>query len=157
MAYTIGTKTYTEHKSGMFFSSECPEKLRDIIAALSKTSERVRVFYGDVKTGRAWTEEHDVCGTIGRSMGPCKVPLLVARGDSGGGAILDNCIVAIRTGRAFAYRVDGFDVGTWSVVPADIAGYVETVTHNGSVHARFKKAGQGARYCAFMRGERMGA
>lgn len=155
MSYTIGKNTYTKHESGLYFSQDCPEKLRNVIAALSMTRERVRVFYGDVKTGEAWAEEHDVCGIIGRSMGPCKVPLLVARCDTGGGALLDGCIVAIRTKNGFCYRVDGFNVGAWAVVPADVPGYVETVTHNGSTHARFKKAGQGTRYCAFMRGERM--
>lgn len=155
MTYTIGKNTYTAHKSGLYFSQDCPDKLRDVIATLNTTNERARVFYGDVKTGKAWAEENDVCGTIARSMGPCKVPLLVARSGAGGSALLDGCIVAILTANTFVYRVDGFDVGAWDVAPSDMPGYLEAVTHDGTVHARFKKAGQAVRYCAFMRGERM--
>jgi hypothetical protein len=62
---------------------------------------RVRIFLGDVATGKAWNEENDVAGTIGRSTGLYKVPLLIANSRSlGGGAILDHCIVRIQTAAA---------------------------------------------------------
>lgn len=56
----------------------------------------IRIWYGDTDTGRAWMEEHDVLGYVGRSTGPIKIPLLLAKRTSdGGGAILDHCIVRI--------------------------------------------------------------
>lgn len=154
--YTIGKAVYTAHKSGLYFTEQCPGALRDLLADLSRSSDKVRLFYGDTATGKAWAEENDVLGTIGRSMGPCKVPLLIGRGQHGGGAVLDSCIVAVLRNGVLVYKVPGFDVGAWAVVLSDIQGYAEAVTHDGAVHARFKKAGQAGRYCQFMRGERMG-
>ena len=58
---------------------------------------RLHISLGDTATGLDWLEENDVCGYVGRSMGPIKVPLLIAnRRSLGGGAILDHCIVRIR-------------------------------------------------------------
>ena len=57
---------------------------------------RLRLFLGDRETGRVWPEEHDVIGRIGRSWGPAKVPILLHnRRSTGGGAILDHCILRI--------------------------------------------------------------
>jgi hypothetical protein len=59
---------------------------------------RLRLSFGDAKTGRDWLEEGDVEGYVGRSTGTTKVPLLIANSRSmGGGAILDHCIVRIKT------------------------------------------------------------
>lgn len=57
---------------------------------------RIRIWYGDTDTGRAWQEEYDVLGYVGRSMGTQKVPLLIfSRRSIGGGAILTKNIVRI--------------------------------------------------------------
>jgi len=61
---------------------------------------RVRVHYGDTDTGRDWMDRYDVKGTIGRSTGRVKIPLLIANVRSRGGpGILDHCIVKITTTR----------------------------------------------------------
>ena len=53
---------------------------------------------GDTDTGWDWLEEFETHGYVGRSIGPVKVPLLVAnRRSLGGGAILTHCVVRIRT------------------------------------------------------------
>lgn len=44
----------------------------------------VRIWLGDTQTGRAWAEENDVIGTIGRSTGTMEVPLLVEAGELAG-------------------------------------------------------------------------
>ncbi|KKM28205.1 hypothetical protein LCGC14_1567040 [marine sediment metagenome] len=57
---------------------------------------RVRFYWGDVKTGRDWGDDCDVKGRIGRSSGSVKIPILLYNSRStGGGAILDHCIVKI--------------------------------------------------------------
>jgi len=62
-------------------------------------ARRIRVRYGYTrgkKAGLDWLEEHDVEGTVGRSMGPVKVPLMIHNSRSTGGqAIMDECIVRI--------------------------------------------------------------
>lgn len=70
-------------------------------ARLSKT--RLRLEYGDNKTGKAWGDSYT--GTIGRSMGPIKVPLLIKTVRSmGGQAILTANIVRITKGGTEIYR-----------------------------------------------------
>lgn len=155
--YTIGTTEYVRHVSGLYFPADTAPRVADVIAQCAASRARVRVFYGDTSTGRAWAEENDVTGTIGRSTGPCRVPLLVNNARSyGGGSLLSARVVAVRctTSRAWLYRHPGFNPGTWAVTPADVPGYVECVTHDGELHARFTRPGAGARYCAFMTGER---
>lgn len=154
--YTIGRTEYVRHESGLYFSADASPTVARLLARYAETRQRVRLFLGETATGKAWAEESDIVGTVGRSMGPCKVPLLIVGNARGGGAILTGCVVAIREcdSRRWSYRAPGFDPGEWRVAPADIPGYAETVTHNGIVHARFPRAGMGARYCEFMLGDR---
>lgn len=147
---------FQPHASGFYFHAETAPAIRETLARLPR-SQRVRVFYGDTKTGKAWPEENDVMGYIGRSTGAHRVPLLIhSRASSGGGAILDHCIVGIVcTGSgAWLYKHPQFNPGEWKTAPGTVDGYAVDVLHNGSIHARFKTAARGPRYCAFMRGER---
>lgn len=143
--------------NGTTYDSRTPDTVQRALESARSSGARVRLFYGDTATGKAWAEEYHVAGTVGRSMGPIKIPLLIANARSmGGGGILDHCIVAIATGpNRFSYRHDSFDVGEWRVVPSDLPEYAAAVTHNGAIHARFKTATAATRYVAFMRGERM--
>lgn len=82
----------------MFFKEDTPFSVVDVLKRAKYQGFRIRLFYGDRKTGRSWLDEHDIIGTVGSSMGPLKVPLLIQRAYSlGGGAILDNCIVRIQS------------------------------------------------------------
>lgn len=152
----IGKSTFEPHASGFYFHAETAPTVRDILARMPR-AQRVRLFYGDTATGRAWPEEHDVCGYIGRSCGTVKVPLLIANSRaSGGGAILDHCIVAIVcTGsHQWLYKHPAFNPGQWATAPASVDGFAADVLHDGKTHARFKDATRARRFCAFMRGER---
>ena len=58
---------------------------------------RIVIAYGDSATGRDWGESIDTAGHLSRSRGPVKVPILLkSKRSSGGGALLDHCIVRIR-------------------------------------------------------------
>jgi len=70
---------------------------------------RIVVDYGDVKTGESWGEQYDIVGYVGRSTGRIKVPLLVFNSRSlGGGAMLDHCILTVKTsaGKRLLYTID---------------------------------------------------
>ncbi|HOV56350.1 MAG TPA: hypothetical protein PLN91_00565 [Rhodanobacteraceae bacterium] len=96
MEYVAGRPvTYQRHASGTYYHQQTPVKVREILESYRNNHKRVRLFYGDTTTGRDWMEEHDVIGTIGRSMGPLKVPLLIGPRCDGGPALLDHCIVRI--------------------------------------------------------------
>lgn len=83
-------------RNGTTYNDNTPDEVVDIINRYMGTDNRIRVFYGDVETGRDWGEENAVMGTVGSSSGHPKVPLMISRrGSLCGGAILAHCIVKI--------------------------------------------------------------
>ena len=142
---------------GLFFTEGTAPQVINAIKHAHAHGLRVRVFYGDTVTGAAWPEEFDIVGKIGKSTGVQKIPLLINNARSmGGGALLDHCIVgvALTNGGGWLYKHPSFKTGEFLQVPPVSPGYAEAVAHNGTLHAQFKKPGQAARYCQFMRGER---
>ncbi|WP_045364416.1 hypothetical protein [Methyloceanibacter caenitepidi] len=151
--YTQGSATFRRHEGGTYFNEKTPDDVKRALERARVNGERVRLFYGDTETGKAWLEEYGVAGTINRSTGPCKIPLIIASSRSHGGpAILDSCIVAIRGRHGWLYRHPQFDRGAFTM------HYGETpirVSHNGETWATFKTPKQALRRIAFMRGERL--
>lgn len=140
---------YKEH-GGTFFHAQTDEIVCGCLLEAMKRGQRLRLWYGDTKTGKAWHEEHDTIGYIGRSCGPVKIPLLIKNSQStGGGGILDHCIVAITTaqGRSAIYRHPKFNQGKWSVVGAQ-------VLCDGELYANCKNEKQAQRLSGFMSGRR---
>ena len=90
---------------GTSYDARTPDEVVAVLEAARQNRTRLHISLGHTdgpKAGLDWLEEWDVYGYVGRSMGPVKVPLLIAnRRSSGGGAILDHAIVRIRhtTGR----------------------------------------------------------
>ena len=83
---------------GTFYKKNTPMKLIEVLERVREDRTRIVVDYGDIKTGRSWGEVNDIKGYIGRSTGEIKIPLLVFNSRSmGGGALLDNCILSIKT------------------------------------------------------------
>ena len=78
------------------FTSDTDIKVMHVINQLYKNKCRFRLWYGNAETGESWNEENDIIGTVGRSTGTNKIPLLIKKSNSlGGGAILTGCIVKI--------------------------------------------------------------
>ena len=78
------------------YYSETSQQVIDALENIREKDIRVRIFYGDIKTGRSWLDENDTDGYVGRSTGTVKIPLLIHNSRSmGGGAILDHCIIRI--------------------------------------------------------------
>jgi hypothetical protein len=83
--------------NGTSYHAETPAAVIEILERARQNRTRLHVSYGDRTSGLDWLEEFDAHGYVGRSMGPVKVPLLIAnRRSMGGGAMLDHCIVRIR-------------------------------------------------------------
>ena len=92
--------------NGTSYKLETAPEVVNVLERVRLNHIRVELHYGDVQTGRDWNETYDVTGSLGRSTGPIKVPILLkTRRSSGGGAILDHCIVKI-------VRLDGATKGT---------------------------------------------
>jgi hypothetical protein len=106
-------------------------------------------------------------GRKGRSMGPVKVPLLIANSRSmGGGAILDHCIVRLFVDGREAYRHPKYNTGQFQIeeipegriigtVNLRNAGYTTAVNVDGTNRANFKTPKQAERWVSFMLGDRM--
>ena len=120
------------------YHAETPEEVREAIERLVHLDRRVRLFWGYRKTGKCWNEENDVCGTISRSTGSIKVPILINNSRSmGGGALLDHCILKIvetRTGRVI-YQAKNFKQPTTRIEPSKEKGYTHSLFIDNTLYA----------------------
>lgn len=138
------------------------EKLWNLLSSLVHSGRRVRIWYGDTETGRSWNEEHEVTGTIGRSCGNIKIPLLLKNSRSyGGGALLDDCIVRIDDihQKRTLYKHESFHVEKLEVEIDSGSEYPYRVMQHkdsGEVQnvANFKDNNTAFRWIDFMNGDR---
>ncbi len=145
---------------GTWFDLDTPAKVKSILESHRRrhSGDSLRIFYGDRKTGRDWMEENDVVGRVGRSCGVMKIPLLIAKGASGGSGILDACIVRICEveSRQEIYRHPKYHQGVLDIRSADCgAPYTHGVWVDDKNHANFCSFGQAAQWVAFMTGHCM--
>jgi hypothetical protein len=157
------------------FGKDTPAKIRQWLETAREQERRVRVFYGDTERedfeqvhghkadpGKDWGEENDVIGYIGRSMGEKAIPLLIANSrSSGGGGILDDCIVRMfvkgRAGWQEVYQHPNYhsEYDNAEVVESALSPeYSHAVKTAGGEVARFHSERSAKNYLAFMRGER---
>lgn len=146
---------YTIHE-GTHYDARTPLEVAKVLSRLMSSSARIRIWLGDPETGKAWDEESDVVGYVGRSTGSIKIPLLVhSERSSGGPAMLDNAIIRIDTTTGHTlYQHPKFHTSEYKVEPAHSLGFTEAVMADGSIHAQFKKPGQAQRWIDFMTGRR---
>lgn len=146
---------YQRIPSGTCFHASTPAGVRLVLENARLRGERLRIFYGDQETGRDWLEELDTMGTVGRSTGTIKVPLLIRNARSSGGpAILDHCIVKITRNHKVLYQHPLYHTGDLQVIhfAADI--YPWKVARLGTIVAGFEDEGKARRYKAFIAGNR---
>lgn len=91
-----GAITYIE-TDGTFYHEQTAEKVVQVLNRFMHDRDtRLRLYFGDAATGKDWEERHDIEGYLGRSTGNVPIPILLHNSRStGGGAILDHCIVKI--------------------------------------------------------------
>jgi hypothetical protein len=136
---TVNEKNYIVSESGTYYREGTTNEIINILERVRYRGERIQVFYGDVKTGRNWNEELDVCGTIGRSTGTIKIPLLIAtKRSSGGGAILTDCIIGIKQGKTIVYKANNFIDNVYKVTKGDLPEYPFSTLINGELYGRHK-------------------
>lgn len=96
------------------YHKETEDSLIELLERLRSNHIRLRFHWGNTKTGEDWGDDFNVCGTIGRSSGRIKIPILIHNIRSmGGGAILDHCIVKITEskGKAVLYQHANYHIG----------------------------------------------
>lgn len=134
--------------NGTSYHTETPAAVIEVLERARQNRTRIHVSYGDRTSGLDWLEEFDAHGYVGRSIGPIKVPLLVAnRRSLGGGAILDHCIVRIRSsaGGRVLYQHPAYHFGTLAIRPKaepvtlpDGRTLNIDVIRDGELHAAFE-------------------
>lgn len=141
-----GSVRYRRHASGTFYHAQTEPEVVALLERARVDGRSVRIFYGDARTGRDWLEESDVQGTLGRSTGPLKVPLLIAHGSAGGSALLDHCIVRLRIEGREAWRHRSYFQGEMELVDTRLATHPFGVDVDGQWQAQFKTDAARSRY-----------
>ncbi|MFC0903820.1 hypothetical protein ACFHWD_03830 [Clostridium sp. MT-14] len=141
------------------YHADTDKKVIDILENTRMSNQRIRLFYGDIKTGRDWMEEYDTIGYIGRSTGKIKIPLLVKTNKSyGGGAILDDCIVKITLDKKIIYQHPKYHLPKINILDAVESlikdGYKTSVFAGNKNIANFRKSFQAYHYKDFLKGNR---
>ncbi|BBP46328.1 hypothetical protein THMIRHAS_17010 [Thiosulfatimonas sediminis] len=138
-----------------WYDPDTKTKVKKALEKCRKDERVIRVFYGDTDSGRAWLEEFDVIGRVGRSTGLMKIPLLVPDGEYGGGSLLDSQVVRIvdvATGEV-AYSHPNFSLPKFKIVEY-LGGEMSVgVEADGKLHAQFESLPKAAAWIAFMSGE----
>jgi hypothetical protein len=151
---TINGQTY-QVANGTFYHASTPVAVIRVLEAARADGKTIRIHVGDVNTGRDWLEEHDVKGTVGRSTGSIKIPLLIEKGEHGGSGLFDHCIVkilSVASGRTL-YVNPNYTLGNLTLqTHSDVKGYTTEVHLNGAVHARFKDVFSACKWMTEMHG-----
>lgn len=159
---TLPNGSTIEYKivNGTAYHKDTPMEVVAVLEASRQHDIRIRLFYGDVETGRDWMEEYETMGRVGRSVGPIKIPILLKQRNSNGGtAILDDCIVKITAHGETLYQHPKYHQPSLSLRPCDDPemiklGYTTEVLMDDKVVARFATEAQAQRWISFMKGER---
>ncbi|AWI53488.1 MAG: hypothetical protein KGI91_13240 [Burkholderiales bacterium] len=137
-----------------YFAPGTDPRAAKVLESYRRTGEKIRLILGDLATGEPWLDEHGVVGRIGRSGGMLKIPLLVEPGQSGGGAILTDCILCLvdwQTGNT-PYRHPAYREANLSLSPNESPNLPWAVRRGSDAIACFADIGKAASYLAFMRG-----
>lgn len=152
---------YNVTPDGTHFHPDTPIALVEVLERCRRDNTKVRLFIGDRETGKTWDEERDVAGTIGRSIGPCKVPLIGHPQSIGGPHLLDHCVLAVLVGHGlYAWKAPNFDNGDWTVTthPQFLGDrHVAASLRDGELIGRHRTMRCARRFVAFMSGHRMAA
>ena len=128
--------------NGTSYHAETSQAVINVLESVrNEPRKRIRVYFGDVATGKCWNEEHDISGYIGRSNGTNKVPLLINNKRSfGGGALLDHCIVKIKEskGARVYFQAHNFQQPICEVKASTENGYTHSLYINGELYSNHK-------------------
>jgi len=136
---TVNGKSYKVTESNTWYNEKTPDKVINILERARYRGSRIQLFYGNTETGKNWNEENDTIGTIGKSNGTVKIPLLIAtKRSTGGGAISTDCIIGIKQGKTILYKAENFVENVYTIVDSDLQGYAKNTLIDGEIYGRHK-------------------
>lgn len=144
-----------DSRLGTWFKKDTRVGVKKVIDRLIHTGEKVRVFYGNPKTGKSSMDEFDMIGEVGRSTGTLKVPVLLSESDGFGAPMQDDMIIRIirMSDHKNLYKHPGFHVPEMKIIEGEHPQFKVSVMVEGQVAARFKNLGKACKWIAFMAGE----
>ena len=122
------------------YHEETPEPLIRELETARIARRRIKVYLGDRETGRNWNEEHDTTGTIGLSRGTdARYPLLIPNiRSTGGGHLMDNCIIQLKVDGRIVYKHPLFKQSNFELKQSDTPGYTHSVYIDGKPYSNHK-------------------
>ena len=91
----VGRKRY-KMREGTYFTPGTKDDVVNNLMNVMKTQERIRIYYGDAKTGMDWGKEYVFEGRVSRTQEKlCKPILLHNKRSTKGNLIQTDCIVRI--------------------------------------------------------------
>ena len=97
--------------NGTFYTSDTNNKIIEVLENARKNGARIRIFYGNTITGEDWLEDNDTIGTISRTFGDVKSPILLKRKNSTGGRLIfTEYIVKITIDKRIYYIHDKYHI-----------------------------------------------
>ena len=148
-------------ENGTAYHTNTPIQVIEILEKARQNRTRIRVWYG--KNGQCFNDELGTIGTVGRSIGQYKIPILIHNSRSmGGEAILDDCIIRVdvnygRRNIGTVYSDPSIKFDFFSVHPSDKKEYhsnVVNISKDGEIYARCKTYKQARNLADFMNGTR---
>lgn len=141
------------------FSDKTNEKVKQVLTSCYNRKNRIRIVYGDVKTGKSYLDEYEILGYVGKSTGIKPIPLLINNSRSfGGGSILTDIILKIvdTQTKQVLFQHENYVMPVLTKEISSHKDYLYDVIYNGeSVVARFKTEKQANNYIDFMQCKRM--
>lgn len=149
----MGNNIQYKTVNGTSYNAKASDEIISILENARQYNKRVRLFYGNTETGRDWMEVYDTMGTIGRSYGEVKIPLLIKNSRSiGGSAILEDCIVKITIDKKVVYQHENYSLPTLEIVENKGKECTFTVLSDGVKHSRHKTLTQAENRIEFIKG-----
>jgi hypothetical protein len=131
------------------YNIRTPDELCKKLEYVRQNCIRVRFFLGDTETGKMWADEYDTIGSISRSTGSVKIPILIKTERSTGGVgILDHCILRVDTSPGCTI----WKAPNYQEPEIEVRGL--EVYFNGFIHGICKSEEQASRLALFMSGKR---
>lgn len=127
-----------------------PPEVVQVLERARKNNQRIRIYLGDLETGRCWNEEHDVYGYVGLSKGHVAYfPIFVNNARSmGGGSLMTDHIIKIKEskGKRVLYQAANFQQPAIEVKEeSNHEGYTHAVYIDGELYSNHKSLGSAER------------
>jgi len=144
--------------NGTAYHIDTNDQIIRVLENARNSNSRIRVFYGYEENGTDWLEEYDTMGTISRSCGTIKIPLIIKNKNSSGGAGLsDNRIIKITIDKKTVYQTPNYHIGTIEIKEATKElkeeGYNTRVYIDNKNVANFKDITRAEQYIKFIKGD----